>query len=416
MGQVITKESLKEIVSEIIASQAGVLNEDQEKKFAVLVEGKFAEYSAGIEKKFVPQDVDKKVDGTNGFGHVSEFAKAVFTEAKTKGRVTDPRLLTKAAGTPAQAENDMEGGGYLIPVEFAAQLLNVAIEKSDIMGRCTQVPMQTNAIDYPIINGFDRSGGLVHGGVQYYWVDEEGGFTSTNIKFGKVQLRLKKMVGLSYVSAELMEDSPISVTPLINNAFGDALVWTLDDVFITGSGAGKPLGVLNAPCKITVTKETGQAASTVVFENIIKMYARIWRDANAIWMANRSCIPQLATMSLAVGTGGVPVFLPANGASGRPYSTLFGLPLMFSEHCSALGTAGDILLVDWSQYLVGQKAGANGGIKTASSIHLKFDYDQEVFRISYRLDGQPWWPAVLQPHRGGSGATLSPVIELAARA
>ncbi len=415
MGQVITKESLTELISGIIKEQGNVLNEDQEKKFAMLVEGKFAEYSAGIEKKFVPQDVTK-IEGTHGFGHVSEFAKAVFTEARTRGRVVDPRLLTKAAGTPSQAENDMEAGGYLVPPEFANQLLSIAIEKSDIMGRCTHVPMQTNSINYPIINGFDRSGGLVHGGVQYYWVDEEGVLTATNVKIGRVTLNLQKVVGLSYVSSELMEDSPISITPLIENAFGDALIWTLDDVFITGSGAGKPLGILNAPCKITVTKETGQAAGTVVFENLVKMYARIWRDSNAVWMVNRGAIPQLATMSMAVGTGGVPVYLPANGVSGRPYSTLFGLPLMFSEHCSAPGTAGDVILVDWSQYLVGQKAGANLGVKTAYSIHLKFDYDQSVYRIVLRICGQPWWPSVLQPHRGGSGATLSPVVELGARA
>lgn len=408
----ITKEDLQGIVKNIITQELGVLNEDQEKKFAMLVEGKFQEYSAGIERKFVPQDV---ISTNNGFGNLTEFAKSVYVAGKTGNRTVDPRLLAKAAGSPAQSEGDMEAGGYLIPTEFAKELLSIAIEKSDVLGRCTPVPMMTNAIDYPIINGFDRSGGLVHGGVLYYWVDEAGAFTSSNVKYGRVSLRLKKVIGLSYTSSELMEDSPISITPLLESSFGDGLVWTLDDVFLTGTGVGKPLGILNAPCKITVTAETNQVAATIVFENVLKMYARIWRDAKAIWMANRACLPQLATMSLAVGTGGIPVYMPAGGASGKPYATLFGLPLVFSEHCSALGTAGDIILVDWSQYLVGQKAGPGAGVKTSASIHLKFDYDQETFRTILRIDGQPWWPAVLQPHRGGAGATLSPVVELATR-
>jgi len=121
------------------------------------------------------------------------------------------------------------------------------------------------------------------------------------------------------------------------------------------------------------------------FENIIKMYARMWNKADAVWMANEDTFQQLASMSLQTGTGGVPVWLPAGGVSGRPYDTLMGKPLIWTEHCQTLGTKGDILFADWTQYLVGQRAGAAGGMKFASSIHLKFDYAKmipyEVTRI-----------------------------------
>lgn len=112
------------------------------------------------------------------------------------------------------------------------------------------------------------------------------------------------------------------------------------------------------------------------------MYSRMWNKADAIWMANDDTFRQLAAMSLSVGVGGVPVWLPAGGASGKPFDTLMGKPLVFTEHCQTLGDAGDILFADWTQYLVGQRSGAAGGLKFASSIHLKFDYDQVALNLA----------------------------------
>jgi len=145
-----------------------------------------------------------------------------------------------------------------------------------------------------------------------------------------------------------------------------------------------------------------------MFENIIKMYARVSSKSNCVWMANDDTFTQLASMYLAVGTGGVPVWLPAGGANGKPYDTLMGKPLIFTEHCQAKGTKGDIFLCDWSQYLIGQKAGSGSGLQFASSIHLKFDADQTCFRFVFRVDGQPWWAAAQIPRY--SSDTVSPFI------
>jgi len=234
-----------------------------------------------------------------------------------------------------------------------------------------------------------------------------------NNKFGKIELRLKKCAAVCRVSDELLEDSVISLEPLLRDAFSDALAWQLEWVLLNGSGAGQPQGILTAPCLITVAKETGQAATTIVFENIVKMYARLWRKGTGVWVANHDTFKQLAVMSLAVGTGGVPVYMPANGVSGKPYDTLMGLPIVWSEHCQTLGTLGDIYLCDWTQYLVGQKA-VGGGMKVDTSIHLYFLYDQTTFRFVFRVDGQPWWPSAQTPRY--SADTVGPFIALATRA
>lgn len=412
-----TQEALTTLIGDQVKSQMeaqGVAQTAAMKaEMADVIKSVIAE-KPDIRKMLIPDgDEQRTEDPKAGFKCFSEFAIAIKNAEVSHGRKIDSRLdvlTTKAAGTSAN-EADGEYGGYLIPEEFRNQLLEIAIRKSNILNMAMMIPMATNAINIPYVAGTDRSGGLVHGGIEFKWLDEEGAKTESRPKFGKIQLRLKKVAGLVYASDEILEDSPISLEPLLSRMFSDALAWQLDNVFINGSGAGRPLGVLNAPCLIAVAAEGGQAADTILYENVLNIYSRMWDKTNAVWMANDDTFVQLASMSLAVGTAGAPVWLPAGGASGKPYDTLFGKPLIFTEHCQKLGDQGDILFADWSQYLVGQKSG--GQVQFASSIHLKFDYDQTCFRFVFRVDGSPWWPNVLTGRY--SDKTLSPFVTVAAR-
>jgi HK97 family phage major capsid protein len=184
-----------------------------------------------------------------------------------------------------------------------------------------------------------------------------------------------------------------------------------EDAIFRGDGAGKPLGFLNSPAKVSVAKESGQASKTIVYENVVKMWSRMWARsrANAVWFINQDVEPQLYTMSQVIGTAGVPVYLPANGISGQPYGTLFGRPVIAVEYADTVGNEGDISFVDLSQFVLADK----GGVQAASSMHVNFLQDEMVFRITYRVDGQPIWHSALTPYKGAN--TLSPFITLAAR-
>lgn len=218
-------------------------------------------------------------------------------------------------------------------------------------------------------------------------------------------------MGLCYATDELLQDAR-ALESVISDAFAEEFGFKIDDAILNGTGAGQPLGIMNSGALVTVPKETGQAAATIVYENIVKMWARLWARSrqNAVWYINQDIEPQLFRMSLAVGTGGVPVYLPAGGLSQSPYGTLFGRPVISIEHAATLGAAGDILLCDLSQYLLIDK----GGINAASSIHVRFLYDESVFRFIYRADGQPIWNSALTPFKGA--AAQSPFIALATRA
>jgi HK97 family phage major capsid protein len=170
---------------------------------------------------------------------------------------------------------------------------------------------------------------------------------------------------------------------------------------------------MTSKCLVTVAKEVGQTAKTLVFDNIIKMWMRMYAAGrtNAVWFINSDTLLQLMTMNMAVGTGGIPVYMPANGLAGQPYGTLFGRPVIEIEHCQTLGTTGDVILADLSQYYLGRKS---TDIESASSIHLRFDYGETAFRWIVRVDGQPSWSSDITPKNGSN--TVSPIVALATRA
>jgi HK97 family phage major capsid protein len=225
-----------------------------------------------------------------------------------------------------------------------------------------------------------------------------------------VVLDAKKLTAYTEAPNELISDSLVSFQALIDQIFPEALGFYEDDAFLNGSGVGEPLGVLNGTAAVSVTKETGQAADTIVWENVIKMYARMLPQSlgRAVWVASIDTFPELATMALSVGTGGGPVWLN-NGVEGPPM-TILGRPVIFTEKVPVLGDAGDINLIDFGFYLIGDRQ----VMSAQSSEHYKFGNDMTAYRIIERVDGRPWLSSAITPKNGG--ATLSPFVKIAARA
>lgn len=317
----------------------------------------------------------------------------------------------KKAPTGMYEMSDPDGGA-LVPPDFAASVWARVQQNADILGRTTSFTVNGNSLTIPADSELSRANGSRRGGVLGYWVGEADQYTGSRPKFRKLTMNLHKLTVLTYVTDELIADSATALESYLTRAAGDEITFKIGDALINGTGAGLPLGVLNATALISVSKETGQAAATLVFENILKMWARMYAPsrANSVWYINQDVEPQLYSLSQAIGTGGVPVYLPPGGLSQGPYGTLFGRPVVPTEFNATLGTVGDIILADYSQYASMTK----GGVKSATSMHLRFDYDEVAFKWSFRMDAQPLWQSALTPFKGSN--TQSPFIALATRA
>ncbi len=370
--------------------------------------------AAAIINRFVPAETPATPQGDER--RFRSFGEQLLSVARASmpGSTPDSRLISSnvqrdASGLSVAVPAD---GGFLVQTDFVTNLLQRTYEMGDIFPRCTRIPISSNAngLVMNTLAESSRATGSRFGGIQVYWQAEGDSATPSHPKFQRFEMHLAKMVGLCYATEELLQDA-VALEALLSFAFALEFNFTAEDAIIRGNGAGMPLGIINAPCLVTITAETGQVTDTIVAENIDKMWqAMPFRNrANAVWMLNQELEPQLAQLHYNFGVNSVPLYIQPGGISQLPYGTLKGRPVLMPEQMSAPGDLGDIILADMSQYIVIDK----GDIQPAVSMHVRFLYDEMAYRFVWRLNGQPAWAAALTPYKGT--ISRSPFITLAAR-
>ncbi|MEV5957295.1 phage major capsid protein [Streptomyces sp. NPDC051987] len=355
-----------------------------------------------------------KADGI--FADASEFFRSTWYRAdrlKDFGELR-PKLdklieIQNSYGSEVPAD-----GGFLIPEELRSEILQVALETAVVRPRATVIPMSSLRVPIPMIDDTSHTSSIL-GGVVGYWTEEAAGLTESQASFGRVVLDAKKLTAYAEVPNELLMDAP-AFEGFFSGTFPKAISWFEDVAFLTGTGVGEPMGFINSPVSVQVAAEAGQPSGTIVWENLVKMYAQMLPTSlgRAVWIASIDTFPQLATMALSVGTGGGPVWIGnmAGGQGGMdaPPATILGRPVYFTEKTGPLGTTGDISFVDLSYYLIGDRM----EMQSSSSEHYKFANDKTAYRVIERVDGRPWLQSAITP-KNGSSNKLSPVVQLASR-
>lgn len=357
---------------------------------------------------FQPKALGAKYAAKEYGGTLAQFLLDISPKAFMTAELAAKRETLKNA---AASSGEPASGGFLVPEAFRAELLSLSLENSVVRPRARIVPMQTSQVLYPYIDSTSHTEN-VFGGVQGFWTPESGTMTDVAASFGRMALDAWKLTAFANVPNELIQDSAISFEAFIRSTFPQALAYFADVAFLSGSGAGQPLGILtdaNA-ARVVQAAEAGQLAGTILWENIVKMYARMLPQSlgSAVWVVSPATFAELATMALSVGTGGGPIWI--NNGVGGPPGTILGRPIVISEKVADLGAEGDVNFIDFSYYLIGDRQ----AMTVSSSEHFRFQNGETSFKFVERLDGRPWLQSALTPRNGGD--TLTPFVSLAARA
>lgn len=323
----------------------------------------------------------------------------------------DKRLL-HINSIAAKATGASEAGteGFLIQREFVNDMQTRMYNTGVILSGVTRRPIGpgANGLIVNTINETSRADGSRFGGVRAYWLNEGGTKTQSRPTFRRFTINLEKLAGLYYATDELLGD----VTALggeVSDMFYKELQFAAEDAIYEGNGTGKPLGLMSAPALVSVAKETNQAAATVNFANMLKMWNRLWAPLRqgAVWLIHQDVEPQLQQLALPVGTAALEPRFISYGPDG--ILRAFGRPVIPVEYASTVGTQGDIMLTNLSEYRWIEK----GGIEGASSIHVQFVTDETAFRWVWRVNGAPFWNSALTPFKGSN--SLSHVVVLDTR-
>ena len=348
-------------------------------------------------------------DPRNGFKSLGEFATIV--KSASAGNMSDERLRIMSA---ASGMNESQGadGGFLVPQEFATQIWDGGgmNDANSLLQECDVIPVTGSGITIPANAETSRVNDSRVGGMKGRWMDEAAQLTSGRPKFRNLSLTPKKLGVLVYATDELLADAQ-ALSAYITKAAGEEINFCVGDAIINGNGAGKPLGVLNSGAYVTVSKESGQAADTLLAENVFKMFARIHPRfrSQAKWYLNQDVIPYLPLLKI----GDTPIYVAPGVGAAQNLDTglLLGRPVVELEYSKTLGDLGDVIFGAFKGYAAAIKRGE--GVQAAASIHLRFDYGETAFRFTFRVDGQPYLKTPITPANGTN--TVGHFVVLEAR-
>jgi len=383
--------------AEVKRLEAAIAREDQAAKPLPRVTN-----PAAAETRITGGEPAGAAPGTWGFRTLGEQMSAVRKAALGQG--VDNRLMAAATTYGNEATN--ADGGYAVAPDFRSAIMKKVAGEESLLSMCDQIETSSNRIEVPQ----DNTTPWGTAGIQAYWDNEAAAMTQKKPALGKFELPLHRLTCLVPITDELLEDAPLvaSYTP---SKAGEVITSRVNDAIVNGTGAGQPQGLLSAASLVSVAKEGAQSAATVVFDNVVKMWARLHSSlkAGAVWLVNPDVQPQL--LNLKAPGGYLPAYLGPNGLTDSPYGTLLGRPVIEVEPCQTLGTKGDLLLVNLKSYAAGVKS---GGLKSAASMHLYFDQNITAFRFVLRLGGQSWWSAAVSPSKGSN--TRTNIVSLDTRA
>lgn len=375
-------EKRAEMASKIVASQIEV------REIKKPEDGKEITYE---ERKFKPV----KEPGPNEFREFGDYLQTV------KWNPSDPALRTREIKNVEGRALQMGVGalgGFIVPEQFDNNIRMVQDQTAIFRPRCQVIPAGDPPDAAITIPALDQSGSKgVYSGVTVRWIGEGDTKPETDPSFRDIKLEPHEVAGHTVLTDKLLRNSA-AAGALVMSLLRKAIIASEEDVFWTGDGVAKPLGIIGHPATIQVARA---GAGAIAYADVVNMFARAKFGGRLVWIGSQTTLPQLMTM---VDAGNNLVWQP-NAREGAP-GALLGIPFLLNDQSPILGVEGDLALVDLDYYMI--KNGS--GIALDMSNHPLFTQNRTIIKAFWNVDGQPWLTTPLLQRDGVS--TVSPFVAL----
>lgn len=325
--------------------------------------------------------------------------------AAMEGMSMEQRAAHMGVDPVMYAEMRMDNGaagGFAIPPQFRAQLLELpTYSEAPIRAGAMVIDADPNSPDagitMPAIDQSGNAAGHVFGGITVGWVAEGGQKPLTDMLLKDVTVDTHEAAGYMVVTDKLLRNWQ-GADATLRRQFRAALLQSGEYAFLRGDGVTKPKGIIGDPATMVVARQT---ALKVTYTDLVNMVARLLNmAAGAFWLMPQAVLPQIANLKDEAGN----LIWQANARDGFA-GTLLGYPVKWSPFNPALGTSGDVMLIDPAHYII--KDGSGPFI--AASEHVLFTQNKTVIKAFWNVGGQPWLTA---PHRDEGGYEVSPFVQL----
>lgn len=263
----------------------------------------------------------------------------------------------------ALSEGSDENGGYLVPDEFRAELIEEVINTDSLRKYCTVIPMSSKYLEIPKLTS----------DVRVYWGTENRTITTTTADFGNVTLTPFRLNAIIYTSRELFDDAAISVFEILRQRFTARVADEEMRVFMGGNGTTQPKGINTETAIPSIS-----AASALTPDHLTRAYWKLPTGyrSNARWIINSRVMEHLENAK-ETGTGAY--LFPSLQAEVK---TLKGRPILVTDY----QPSSKLTLGDPKFYYVGDRKQVT--MEMSMEAGTAWEKHQVGLKLTERLDGK----------------------------
>lgn len=369
------------------------------------------ETSSGKAVEFVPEEVlfgpipgDDPVTATY-FRQTRAIFKTDYRNAYSKwlrapfrGEGADAAVLNWIGKDMHMAlqEGQSDLGGFLVPPDVQAEMLQRMAQTAVMRRLCRVVPTSRDKLEWSAVSAASSNGTIYSSGFVGGLAGETPAFSETDPAFEKFEVSIKKFRTSTKLSDDFIADAAVNVLAWIAQNGAENLGLVEDYYFLNGNGTGnQPIGILNAGLSTTSVEGTttdhisntiANAGSAPLIDALPYLVPAQY-VANASWLMARASEGKIRGL---VDANARPWWMPQQvaGGQGSTPKELGGYPVYNSDFVPVGGTNANKVLIfgDFQNYIIGQRTGMSTVI-----LRERFaDNDQVGVIINERAGGGLW--------------------------
>ena len=301
-----------------------------------------------------------------------------FSQWLLRGYV-DPNLRSRAA---LQMDADTAGGYLVAPERFIARLIQDLDNNVFVRQFATVIPlMDAESLGAPSLDTDIADTN---------WTTElEIGTEDSSLAFGKRRLTPHPLAKYIKVSKDLLRSSAIGVEALVRERLAYKFGTVQETAFMTGSGAGQPLGLFTASDDgISTSRDVSTDNTTTAFtaDGLIEakytLTTPYLQSGSLRWIMHRDAVKMARKLKDGDGQ-----YILQPGLTADRVDTLLGVPISVSEYAPNTFTTGLYvgLIGDISKFWIADAM----GMEIQRLVELGAATNQDYFIGRLKTDGMP---------------------------
>lgn len=265
---------------------------------------------------------------------------------------TDYKTLTE--GTDS-------AGGFVVPPDFQAMIIKktmtrVAVRANAFISTTSRDSQQWPKINYSTDDNFTS-------GIRLTWTGEAPATATTHRVtdpvVGMYTVPVHTAMASIPLSNDLLEDQAVDVAGISSDLFAEAFSLGEDNVFINGTGAGQPMGLIMEIDGNGPASQAGTGSNTFTGDDLIKLFYKVpvQYRAQGKWLMNSPAMQVAELLKDSQGRYLVTSILQASLATTQ-IDVLKGKPIVIDEFMPAVTTNNfPVVYGDLSGYMVLDRVG-----------------------------------------------------------